>query len=267
MTASDPSTEQATTQQLSVSRHHSGNVTTCRDIVAEEFPVALVFNGISHAVMMATPQDLEAFADGFALSEGIVTHRREILDMEINWLTDGVEIQLTVTQRAFLGLKEHRRTLAGRTGCGVCGTESLSLLDLHPERVCATSAVPVDEALIRRILDALPAHQPLMRATGCTHAAAWCNAQGEIIRAFEDIGRHNALDKLIGWIALHEVDATAGLVFLTSRASYELVRKAARVGLPVLATASAPTALAIRIAHEAGVRLFSFCRTNGFVAY
>jgi FdhD protein len=267
MSRTDFLPEQAVTRELQVVRHRGGEIVACRDTVAEEFPVALVFNGISHAVMMATPQDLEAFAEGFSLSEGIVARRQDIHDIEINWLSDGVEVQLTVAQPAFLRLKEMRRTLAGRTGCGVCGTESLSLLDLHPERVMAVAGVTVDEALIRRILEALPERQPLTIATGCAHAAAWCSSDGEIVRVFEDIGRHNALDKLIGWLARHQVDTTSGLVFLTSRASYELVRKAARVGLPILATVSAPTTLAIRIAHDAGIRLFSFCRTNGFVAY
>jgi FdhD protein len=267
MHLSHSSIEQAITEELDVERHRCGKVLTCRDVVAEELPVALVFNGISHAVMMATPQDLEAFAEGFALSEGIVARRQEIHDMEINWLEEGVEVQLTVAQPAFLRLKERRRTLAGRTGCGVCGTESLSLLDLHPEPVRAGALATVDETLIRRILGALPQHQPLMHATGCAHGAAWCDANGEVVRVFEDIGRHNAFDKLIGWMARQNVDAASGLVFLTSRASYELVRKAARMGIPQLATISAPTALAIRIAHEAGMQLFSFCRSDGFVAY
>jgi len=252
---------------LPVQRFRQGQSQVCEDVVAEEFPVALVFNGISHAVMMATPQNLEEFALGFALSEGIVASRREIHDLELQFYPDAAEVQLTIAQEAFLKLKDHRRTLTGRTGCGVCGTESLALLDLAPERLASRPAIAVDHATILRILAELPPHQKLMQATGCAHAAAWCSAEGAVMQVFEDVGRHNALDKLFGWMAMGEIDPRQGLVFLTSRASYELVRKAARCNVGVIATISAPTALAIRIAQDAGIRLLSFCRQNGFVEY
>ncbi|GAB2894327.1 formate dehydrogenase accessory sulfurtransferase FdhD [Uliginosibacterium flavum] len=255
---------QATVRAL---RHSPEGTKTCTDQVAEECPVALVFNGISHAVMMATPTDLEEFALGFALSEGIIENRRDIHDMEITFHADSAEIQLSIAQAAFVKLKEHRRSLTGRTGCGVCGTESLALLDLQPEKVTAAPSIAVNHAALLRILAELPRHQPLTQTTGCAHAAAWCTAEGEILRVFEDVGRHNALDKLLGWMATQAIQPQDGLIFLTSRASYELVRKAARLNIPVLATISAPTALAIRIAHAAGIRLLSFCRTNGFVEY
>ncbi|MDR3410329.1 MAG: formate dehydrogenase accessory sulfurtransferase FdhD [Formivibrio sp.] len=254
-------------KQVSVLRHRQNSHQRCLDEVAEEYPVALVFNGISHAVMMATPSDLEEFAIGFSLSEGIVASRRDIHDLEVLFHAGGAEIQLTIAQSAFVGLKEHRRTLTGRTGCGVCGTESLQLLDLVPEKVDAVQSVEPDYRLVQRILAELPQHQPLMTATGCAHAAAWCTAEGEIVRVFEDVGRHNAMDKLLGWMAQQEINPGQGLIFLTSRASYELVRKAARLNIAVIATISAPTSLAIRIAQEAGIRLLSFCRPNGFVEY
>ena len=239
----------------------------CLDLVAEEYPVALVFNGISHAVMMATPCDLEAFATGFALSEGIVASRQEIHDVEVLFHASGAEVQISIAQSAFVNLKAQRRTLTGRTGCGVCGTESLQLLDLEPQKVATRQTFVPDHSLIQRILAALPQHQPLMQATGCAHAAAWCAADGEILRVFEDVGRHNAMDKLLGWMARQEIDPAQGLVFLTSRASYELVLKAARLNIPTIATISAPTSLAVRIAQAAGIRLLSFCRANGFVEY
>lgn len=236
------------------------------DCVAEEFPVALAFNGISHAVMMASPADLEAFATGFALSEGIVASPSEIHDLEITPYPDGVEVSMRIAQPAFLALKDRRRTLAGRTGCGVCGTESLSLLDLRPERVEPALHLPGHPEL-QRALRELPAHQPISRVSGCAHAAAWCSPQGGILRAFEDVGRHNALDKLLGWMALEKMDPASGFVLMSSRASYELIRKLARRGVPVLATISAPTALAVRLAHASGISLLSFCRDNGYVAY
>lgn len=254
-------------QEVRILRHSAGGVEDCADEVAEECPVALVFNGISHAVMMATPADLECFALGFALSEGIVKDRREVFDIEVLPHADGVEVQLRIAQSAFACLKAHRRSLTGRTGCGVCGTESLGLLDLAPERVTARPDFSIDHPRLQHILAGLPGHQALTRATGCAHAAAWCDAQGEIVRVFEDVGRHNALDKLFGWMVKSGIYPAGGLVFLTSRASYELVRKCARMNVPLLATISAPTTLAIRIAQAAGIRLLSFCRQNGFVEY
>lgn len=254
-----------------VHRHRGAAVERVTDHVGQEWPVALVFNGISHAVMMCTPRDLEAFAVGFAISEGIVARGSDIQDIEVE-LRDGelphAEVQLQVVQQAFVALKEKRRALAGRTGCGVCGIESIDLLDLKPERVPDTGFLQrLAPDAIARAARELPEHQALSRLTGGLHAAAWCDASGAIRLAFEDVGRHNALDKLIGQLILDRADTRDGFVFLSSRASYELVRKAARVDVPMLATISAPSSLAIAIARRAGVRLVSFCREAGYVDY
>ncbi|MGF6769232.1 FdhD protein [Paraburkholderia sp. GAS199] len=255
-----------------VHRHRGAGVETVTDHVGQEWPVALVFNGISHAVMMCTPRDLEAFAVGFAISEGIVERGSDIRDIEVELHDDDelphAEVQLQVVQQAFVALKEKRRALAGRTGCGVCGIESIDLLDLEPERVPDTGFLQrlAPDAIARAARD-LPEHQALTRLTGGLHAAAWCDAAGAIQYAFEDVGRHNALDKLIGQLVLDRVDTKDGFVFLSSRASYELVRKAARVGVPMVATISAPSSLAIAIARKAGVRLVSFCRETSYVDY
>jgi FdhD protein len=177
-------------------------------------------------------------------------------------------VELTTVQQAFAALKERRRALAGRTGCGVCGIESIDLLDLAPERVPDTGFMArLAPDAIARAAHELPSHQALTRMTGGLHAAAWCDAQGAISLAFEDVGRHNALDKLIGALVLDRIDTTNGFVFLSSRASYELVRKAARVGIPMVATISAPSSLAIAIARQAGIRLVSFCRETSYVEY
>lgn len=251
-----------------VVRYRSGTPLPDSDHVVEELPVALVFNGISHAVMMATPIDLEAFALGFALSEGIVDGVSDVFDIETLLRPDSAEVQLTVSQQAFMALKGKRRALAGRSGCGVCGIESVELLDLHPARIHhAGIANDIEPAAVERAVQALPAHQQLMRETGGIHAAAWCTRQGEVQAVFEDVGRHNALDKLIGHLARHRMDTQTGFVVLSSRASYELVRKAARVHIPMLATISAPTSLAISVARQAGIRLLGFCRGSGFVEY
>jgi FdhD protein len=257
-----------------VRRHRGDAVERVADHVGQEWPVALVFNGISHAVMMCTPCDLEAFAVGFAISEGIVERGSDIQDIEVELHDHGegklphAEVQLTVVQKAFVALKEKRRALAGRTGCGVCGIESIDLLDLQPERVADTGFLRrLAPDAIARAARELPAHQALTRLTGGLHAAAWCDAAGAIRLAFEDVGRHNALDKLIGQLVLERADTQDGFVFLSSRASYELVRKAARVDVPMLATISAPSSLAIEIARAAGIRLVSFCREAGYVDY
>ncbi|MEK6349554.1 MAG: formate dehydrogenase accessory sulfurtransferase FdhD [Burkholderia sp.] len=258
--------------EVAISRHRGGEIADTADHVGQEWPVALVFNGISHAVMMCTPRDLEAFAVGFAISEGIVSRGADIKDIEVTLRTDAAiphaEIHLEVIQQAFLALKDRRRALAGRTGCGVCGVESIDLLDLAPERVPVTGFLDrLAPDALAQAARALPAHQALTRLTGGLHAAAWCDATGAIRCAFEDVGRHNALDKLIGHLVLARADLTDGFVFLSSRASYELVRKAARVGIPLVATISAPSSLAIAIAREAGLRLVSFCRESGYVDY
>ncbi len=246
----------------------SGTRSAEQDKIAQEWPVALVFNGISHAVMMATPRDLDVFGAGFALTEGIVERGSEIQDIEVEYGEEQAAVHLTIVQQAFAGLKDRRRALAGRTGCGVCGIESIELLDLVPEPVG-------DHGLLRALAPnavgvaahQLPARQTLMQATGGVHAAAWCDIGGNVMDVFEDVGRHNALDKLIGHLVLKRRSLQQGFVFMSSRASYELVRKVARMDIAMLATISAPSSLAVKIAVQAGVRLVSFCRENGYVEY
>jgi FdhD protein len=251
-----------------VVRHRRTQSENLTDHVIEEFPVALVFNGISHAVMMTTPVDLEDFALGFALTEGIVQKASDVFELEVIMHADSAEVHLTVAQQAFLEMKGKRRALAGRTGCGVCGIESIELLDLYPEPIRAPAIrVEIAPSAIERAVQTLPARQALMRETGGVHAAAWCNREGGVEMVFEDVGRHNALDKLIGRLVRLRIDMSDGFVFLSSRASYELVRKAARMNIPLLATISAPTSLAIDIAQRSGIRLLSFCRQDGFVEY
>jgi FdhD protein len=256
-------------QERPVTRHKGASDTPTTDRVIEEVPVALVFNGISHAVMMVTPRDLQPFAMGFALTEGLVAQAADIFDIEVREHARSFEIDITIASQEFVQLKQQRRSMAGRSGCGVCGIESLELLDLKPERIDA-APLHADGALQAAIANAaaqLGEHQALMRATGGVHAAAWCDAQGNVLRVCEDVGRHNALDKLIGHLALDGVDMRLGFVFMSSRASYELVRKAARMNIPMLATISAPSTLAIDIAAEAGIKLVSFCRHDSCVEY
>jgi len=257
------------TRQVSVQR--VGDAQPQCDHIAAEVPVALVFNGISHAVMMATPCDLEAFALGFALSEGLLASRDECRGIEVAAGAEGaegIELQLEVSSAAAARLQARRRSLAGRTGCGLCGVESLKQLDLTPERLSPPPWVAqLSATTVLRAVAQLPALQPLNAQTGAHHAAAWATPEGEITQVMEDVGRHNALDKLLGQRALDRQPFDSGFIVMSSRASYELVRKCTRLGVPVLATISAPTTLAVDMARQAGLQLYGFCRGEQAVRY
>ncbi len=243
-----------------------GNVAThCDETVAEEVPVALVYNGISHAVMLATPSDLEDFALGFSLSECIVGRSGEIHDLEIVERENGIEVHMQLSAQRALALKEHRRTLAGRTGCGLCGTESLD--QLARRAVTVQSSAMLGDGALPKALAALHDAQQLFHLTGAVHAAAWCNFNGGIEQVREDVGRHNALDKLIGALASQRRSFDGGFVLMTSRASYEIVQKAAAVGIAVVAAVSAPTGMAVRVAIESGVTLVGFVRGERHCVY
>ncbi|WPB55270.1 formate dehydrogenase accessory sulfurtransferase FdhD [Xylophilus sp. GOD-11R] len=250
------------------------------DWIAAEVPVALVFNGISHAVMMATPQDLEDFALGFALSEGILDSASDCRGIEQRTVTlpggsavsmddpeaPAIEVRLDISSRAFARLKDRRRSLAGRTGCGVCGIDSLAGLDLSPA-VGLDVGLSVDVEVVLAAFDGLSAGQPLNARAGSLHAAGWALADGSLTRVMEDVGRHNALDKLLGWLARDGADFRGGFVVMSSRGSYELVRKCSRLGVGAMASISAPTGLAVRIARESGMGLWGLCRRDTAVRY
>ncbi|MET0335507.1 MAG: formate dehydrogenase accessory sulfurtransferase FdhD [Rhizobacter sp.] len=258
-------TRQVSVQRLAVGRPQA---VAAGDTVATEVPVALVFNGISHAVMMATPADLEAFALGFALSEGLLTSRDECRGIDVIENAQGIEVQLEVGSAAAARLQEQRRSLVGNTGCGLCGIDSLTRLDLVPEALIPPAWVEqLTAATVLRAFAQLPARQPLNAVTGAHHAAAWATPDGELTAVMEDVGRHNALDKLLGQRAQQRLSNADGFVIMSSRASYELVRKCARLGVPVLATISAPTSLAVDIARQAGMQMYGFCRGEQAVRY
>ncbi|MBS0444384.1 MAG: formate dehydrogenase accessory sulfurtransferase FdhD [Proteobacteria bacterium] len=235
------------------------------DWVAEEVPIALEYNGISHAVMLATPLDLEDFALGFSLSEGILDSRRELYGVDEEASADGITLKLEVASGAFMRLKERRRTLDGRTGCGLCGTEKLSEVSrpLPP----LPASVPTARTAIARAMAESRALQTVQHATGAVHAAAWCRADGAVQLLREDVGRHNALDKLVGAMARAGIDGAQGFVAVTSRASFEMVQKTALAHVPLLAAISAPTAYAIRTADAAGLALVGFARDDDLVVY
>jgi FdhD protein len=241
----------------------AGEVCEGTDFVATETAVAMVYNGISHVVMMATPADLEDFALGFSLSEGILTSPKQLLDCEVLKTDRGIELALTITAEPFNGLKKRRRNLVGRTGCGLCGAESLEQAVTTPNKISA--GLSIRHRALQLAIGALSNAQQLQQQTGAVHGAAWCNSEGEILLVREDVGRHNALDKLLG--ALSKQEQGEGFVLVTSRASYEMVAKTASANIPLLAAVSAPTSLAIELAETAGLTLVGFSRTGRHVTY
>ena len=233
------------------------------DVLAEETPVALVYNGISHAVMMASPADLEDFALGFSMSEGIADSKDDVGAIEAVAVDAGIEVRIELSSRAFWRLKERRRTLAGRTGCGLCGVDSLEQTVRVMQPVTADLKVGLEA--IHRALDNLPEAQTHNRATRSMHAAAFATPQGELKLVREDVGRHNALDKLIGALLCDGIDPASGVCLITSRCSYEMVQKAVVTGFPILAAVSAPTLMARRLAEAHNLTLIALARHDSAV--
>ncbi len=250
--------------QVPVDVRRAGSAEWLEDSIAVEMPVALVYNGISHAVMMATPADLEDFALGFSLTEGILQTPEELYALEVREESAGIAVHLEVASQRFMELKQRRRSLAGRTGCGLCGTESLEQA-IRP--IAPVTAPVVADAAIQHALEALRWHQPLQRETGATHGAAWCDLGGSVQLAREDVGRHNALDKLIGALVSSHFVPLDGFALVSSRASYEMVQKCASAGIGCLVAVSAPTSLAIEQARQAGLMLVGFARSGRHVIY
>ena len=251
--------------QIESRRWNGGESSGSLEAIAEEMPVALVYNGISHAVMMATPQDLEDFALGFSLTEGILERPDELLDCEAQATARGIEIALTITSRRFAALGTRRRNLAGRTGCGLCGVDSLDQA-LRPLREVRNDLAVSPEAILRAMA-ALPKLQAINREVHALHAAAWALPDGTVAEIREDVGRHNALDKLLGGLARAKVDSQGGFAVVTSRCSYEIVQKAVARGIGLLVAVSAPTALALRLAEAAGLTLVARANGDGYRLY
>jgi FdhD protein len=248
-----------------VERHRADAERRFDDHIAEEVPVAFVYNDQPFAVMMATPADLEDFVLGFALSEGIVGDAAEVGIQSIEHLLEGVEIRIRIPENRQEALERRRRSLSGRSGCGICGSELLEAALRRPEPV-GEGILTTPEAL-HRALRELRDRQRLNAHTGATHAAGFADAQGEVLLVREDVGRHNALDKLIGAMRRGGLDPQSGFAVVTSRASYEMAMKAASANLPMLAAVSAPTALAISLAEHSNLTLIGFAREDGYALY
>lgn len=253
-----------TSERVPSRRVGTAGVEDTSRLIPEETPVALVYDGATHAVMMATPADLEDFAVGFSVTEGIVASRAEIRELEIVAHDNGLEARMWLVPSSGRKHVERRRRITGPTSCGLCGVESLETAVTEPPRVGDTATATPAE--IQKALAAMQPAQTLNVATRAVHAAAfWSSAAtGAIAFVREDVGRHNALDKLVGAVTTAGLDPAKGFVLLTSRVSVEMVQKAAMLGAEIIVAVSAPTALALRVAERAGITLVAIARPDAF---
>jgi FdhD protein len=249
-------------------RTAEGAYQSCGLDVAEETPLAVKCNGFAHAVMMGTPRDLEDFAIGFSITEGIAHHIGDVKSVTTRRPDDSIQIEITLVAEALHRFLARRRirSLRGHTSCGICGVEDLGAI-VPPPAARVRSARPINQTVLRAALTRLRGLQPLSSRTHGAHAAAWVRLDGELALVREDVGRHNALDKLIGAALRAGVDFAGGFCLITSRCSYEMVQKAIAAGMPALVAISAPTALAIRIAQAAGLALMTLDRSGGHFIY
>jgi len=246
-------------------RWQEGKVSERDEVIAEETPVAIIYNGIPHVVMMATPQDLEDFALGFSVTEELVGSPADLQSVACVRYSQGIEIQATVAAACEEVIATRTRRLTGRTGCGICGADSVTAVLKQLHRV--EDGVSVSQEAIGDAVDALVSHQTLNAAAGAVHAAGWAGLDGAIQAVREDVGRHNALDKLIGALLKRGTDPKTGFVVVTSRASFEMVQKTTVLGAPLMAAVSGPTGLAVRVAQQAGLTLVGFARGGRHTVY
>ena len=255
----------AVSAEVAVQRWTRGTLARATDLVAEEMPVALVYHDVPHVVMLATPADLEDYAVGFTLSEGLVAGAGEIRGVEVIQGEASADVKISVAWERFTQLLQRRRNLTGRTGCGLCGAERAE--DAIRECQPVPTGVTITAAELHEAMAQLAARQPINARTGSVHAAAWVVPGKGIQVVREDVGRHNALDKTIGALARANADFGAGYMLITSRASYEMVQKCATVGIALLVALSAPTAFAVRLAERSGLTLVAFARADQHVVY
>ena len=238
-------------------------VTERQDTLAKEVPVALVYNDIAHTVMMCSPRDLKDFAMGFSLTEGIIDKPADIYGIDIEEVCNGMEARIELATRCFVALKDHRRTLTGRTGCGICGAEQIQQVYKNIKKLDRTLTLNVRQ--FDTCLQQLYEAQELGKQTGSTHAAAFFSTEGKLLAIREDVGRHVALDKLLGWHA--KADKPRGFIVVTSRASYEMVQKTVSCGIEMLVAISAATDLAVQMAEQYNLTLVGFAREGRATIY
>ncbi|NKF50718.1 formate dehydrogenase accessory sulfurtransferase FdhD [Shewanella sp. WXL01] len=250
-------------QRSQVHQYRDCHCQQAQDMLVVETPVALIYNGVSHVVLMCTNNDLEELAVGFSLTEGIIDSYQDIHDIEVAPSCNGIELHVELANRCLHKLKDLKRNMTGRTGCGICGTESL---DRFAKPVTPLGFnLTLNVAKIDGALEQLREHQALNQLTGATHAAAYLSPEGELVAIYEDVGRHIALDKLIGYICKHQL--SGGAILVTSRASYEMVQKTLLAGIEVLMAISAATEMAVKLAEANNLTLAGFCRPGRACVY
>jgi formate dehydrogenase accessory protein FdhD len=252
-------------QRVDIIRWQRGQSLPASDVVAVEAPVAISYHGVPYAVMLATPGDLVDFGYGFTLTESLVDSADEIRAVQARQTGDSNELEITVTPERFAALLQRRRNMAGRSGCGLCGTETIEQAMRVPRPVA--NGILVGHQELHASFDAMKRQQQLNAQSGSVHAAAWCLPGLGLQHLREDVGRHNALDKVIGALIRAPQEAARGYLLISSRASYEMVLKSAVAGVTLLAAISAPTALAIEIAQKCGLTLVGFARDDSHVIY
>lgn len=250
--------------RLPVRRWRAGSWLDTDDSIAAETPISLTYNSIPHVVMMATPRDLADMGVGFTVSEALADYS-EIREVSVDSSSGEYELRLQLVGSRLGEMLQRRRNLTGRTGCGVCGAETIEDAIRRPPPVAEGGSTTRE--LLVQALRRLRELQPLGAMAGSLHAAAWVSWEGEVQLVREDVGRHNALDKVIGALVRSGVDTTTGYALITSRASFEMVQKAAAAGITFVAAVSAPTAMAIRLAEQTGLTLVGFARRHSHVVY
>lgn len=253
--------------------YSQNNVTICQKgsseedalNIAAEVPVSLVYKGISHVVMMASPQDLEDFGLGFSLSEGIIERPEDLKFIDVAKNEQGYLIDMDIQDKAYQAIANRRRYLSGRTGCGLCGVESLD--EAVPDLKAIAADIRLRPQSVYKAFEDLHPLQPVKQATGAVHGAAWCSDQGDVLYLREDVGRHNALDKLIGAVIKEGENLSQGFCLITSRCSYEMVQKAVQMNIPVLAAISSPTTLAVDMAQSYDLTLLARVREKTFTIF
>lgn len=255
----------ASYRQATVETWRGSTHSQTQDYIAEEVPVVLVYNTIPHVVMLTTPLNLEDFALGFSLTEDIIKHPSELQSVRVFQRSKGVEVRITIPEARFQAMSGKGRNMTGRTGCGLCGSTTLEQAVRAPRPV--GQGLILQASQLTAALTQMQQQQSLNQLTGAVHAAAWLEPEHGVIAVREDVGRHNALDKLIGALAKANCRFDGGWLVVTSRASYEMVQKASSVGITLLAAVSAPTALAIQLAEQCGITLVGFARNDNHVIY
>jgi len=230
-----------------------------------ETPIEIVYGTIPYAVMMVTPEDIEDFVFGFSFTEGVITSRTDIRSVKVELHPKGLRALVDLAPERLSSHLSRQRAMIGRTGCGVCGIDDINALPSASERVAQGHDIAIEA--IHQAVHALSAHQPLNDITRAVHAAAWCDPSGRVVIAREDVGRHNALDKLIGTALRQSIDPQSGFILITSRCSYEMVEKTASFGAATLIAVSAPTSLALERAEALGITLYAIARADGAIHF